>query len=64
MPVKITVVKKVLHNDLVDEYLYPRSKERGFGVCDTVEEGQEFISEDNCPEGFCHWAWAESSATS
>ena len=59
MPVKITVVKKVLHNDLFDEYLHPRSKERGFGICDTVEEGQEFISEGKCPEGFCHWAWAD-----
>ncbi|MBE0636662.1 TIGR04076 family protein [Candidatus Bipolaricaulota bacterium] len=59
MPVKITVVKKVVHNDLIDEYLHPSSKERGFGLCDAFEEGQEFIVKGKCPEGFCNWAWAD-----
>ena len=56
MPVKITIVKKAVHNDLIDQYLHPRSNETGFGVCDSFEEGQEFVVKGKCPEGFCNWA--------
>jgi len=58
--VRITVMKKVLHQDLIDEYLEQSAKKRGFGLCSAFEEGQEFILEGmNYPEGFCHWAWAD-----
>jgi uncharacterized repeat protein (TIGR04076 family) len=57
---KITVVKKAFHQDLLDEYLHPDSKARGFGICTAFEEGQEFqLKGGNCPEGFCSWAWAD-----
>jgi len=58
--VKITVVKKVVHQDLLDAYLAPEVKARGFGLCSAFEEGQEFILEKpGMPEGFCAWAWAD-----
>ena len=57
--VKITVLKKALHQDLLDEYLDPGSRERGFGICTAFEEGQEFVVGASCPEGFCGWAWAD-----
>ncbi len=57
--VKITVVKKAFHQDLLDEYLHPDSKERGFGICSAFKEGDEFIVGASCPEGFCGWAWAD-----
>ena len=57
--VKITVVKKAFHQDLIDEYLHPDSKEQGFGICTAFEEGQEFVVGAACPEGFCGWAWAD-----
>ena len=57
---KITVVKKAFHRDLIEEYLDPGAKARGFDVCSAFEEGQEFaIDGGKCPEGFCSWAWAD-----
>ena len=58
--VKITVMKKVLHQDLLDEYLDPEAKANGFALCTAFEEGDETILNGmNYPEGFCHWAWAD-----
>ena len=58
--VRIKVMKKVLHQDLIDDYLASSAKENGFGLCTAFEEGQEFILEGmSYPEGFCHWAWAD-----
>ena len=58
--VKITVLKKVQHQDLLDEYLSPEAKESGFGICTAFEVGEEIILNGmNYPEGFCHWAWAD-----
>ena len=58
--VRITVMKRVLHEDLIDDYLASSAKESGFGLCTAFEEGQEFILEGmSYPEGFCHWAWAD-----
>jgi uncharacterized repeat protein (TIGR04076 family) len=52
---KITVLKRMVNQDLVDEY--------GQGVvlpCDKVQEGQEWVlSGSNKPEDFCSWAWAD-----
>lgn len=50
--VRITVVRKVWHNDLSEKYENPISH-----ACD-VREGQVWISEDAArPEGFCDSAW-------
>lgn len=51
---KITVVKRMVNEDLLDEY--------GGGVvapCDSFMDGQEFIAERDKPENFCSWAWAD-----
>ena len=57
---KITVVKKFVSDDLVDEFVVEEKKVKGFGVCDAFELGQEYILEKpNKPDGFCSWAWAD-----
>jgi uncharacterized repeat protein (TIGR04076 family) len=57
---KITVIKKALHQDLIDKHVTPEARERGFSVCSVFEEGQEFIlTRPDFPEGFCSWAWAD-----
>ena len=49
---KITVMKKVLHQDLIDVYENPIEH-----ACD-VEMGQVFISENGeKPDGLCDSAW-------
>lgn len=56
---KITVVKRTLNQDLIDQYV---SKARGdFAQCQVYEDGQEFLIEDFPlkPDGFCDWAWAD-----
>jgi len=58
--VRITVLRKVVHQDLLDEYLATSAKERGYAACDAFEEGETFeFDGSRCPEGFCHWAWAD-----
>ena len=58
--VKITVVKKLVMEDLVSELIVDEKKAKGFGVCEAFTQGQEFILEKpNIPEGFCSWAWAD-----
>jgi len=55
-PVKITVLKKLFHKDLVDLY----TEKGGWQVCDLFNEGDEFLSRDlEMPENFCNWAWAD-----
>ena len=51
---KITVLKRVLNQDLADQYC--RSE---VTPCSTFSEGQEFIVEygDLPPDEFCDWAW-------
>jgi len=56
---KITVVKRMLNQDLVDAYL---NVEEGLGACQRFSDGQEFVVESpfEMPEGFgCPWAWAD-----
>ena len=56
MAVKITVLKRELYKDLVDEY----AADKNFAPCPKYEDGQEFILEaKEMPAGFCSWAWAD-----
>ena len=55
-PVKITVLKRTVNNDFLDQYADSR-----WDPCEIFKEGQEFISKEgyDMPEGFCGWAWAD-----
>jgi len=55
---RITVLKRSLRQDLVDEYL---KVEGEVVLCERCVEGQEFVVEPSfeMPEGFCPWAWAD-----
>ena len=55
--IKITVIKKTCHQDLIDRYENPIEN-----AC-TVEEGQVFIANGwQRPEGFCESVWESMSA--
>ena len=55
--VRITVMKKALHQELIDKYENPIEH-----ACD-MEEGQVFIAEGwEKPEGLCQSAWESMSA--
>lgn len=52
---KITVLKRTVNQDLIDEY-----GEGVLGPCDQFRDGQEFVLEGaDKPEDFCSWAWAD-----
>jgi uncharacterized repeat protein (TIGR04076 family) len=54
-PVKITVLKRLHHEDLLTEYA-----DSMWTPCDRFREGEEFIAWGvNMPERFCSWAWAD-----
>ena len=61
---KITVLKRTIHYDLVDEYLVDEYKD--IGPCECFQEGQEFVIDLNTlrmskdlPPEFCPHAWAD-----
>jgi uncharacterized repeat protein (TIGR04076 family) len=56
---KITVLKRTINQDLIDEYLDDESK--GIGLCECFRDSQEILIEDYSavPEGFCASAWAD-----
>jgi uncharacterized repeat protein (TIGR04076 family) len=56
---KITVLKRTLNRDLVNEYLDDAYKDTG--LCECFEDGQEFVIDpgEGVPESFCVWAWAD-----
>jgi uncharacterized repeat protein (TIGR04076 family) len=56
---RITVLKKTISQDLIDEYL--EEEYRNIGPCEKLEVGQEFIVKDysTIPEGFCVSAWVD-----
>jgi uncharacterized repeat protein (TIGR04076 family) len=56
---KITVLKRTINQDLIDEYLDDENK--GMKPCELLKEDQEFILDRyyRAPEGFCDWAWAD-----
>ena len=51
---KITVLKRMVHQDLVDEYMEPGAATL---PCPHFTEGQEFIVDDQPGQGFCDAAW-------
>jgi len=58
---KITVLKRTVNRDLIEEYIEEEYKDRGF--CEFFKEGQEFVIDPSTvPEDFCSccsWAWAD-----
>jgi uncharacterized repeat protein (TIGR04076 family) len=59
---KITVLKRTLNRDVLDEYL--SEEYQHLGPCERFSDGQEFVLEGygemaTVPEGFCAWAWAD-----
>jgi len=58
--VKITVMKKLFHQDMVDKYAAQPEK---WAPCSHFELSQEFVtsleSPWEMPAGFCGWAWAD-----
>jgi uncharacterized repeat protein (TIGR04076 family) len=58
--VRITVVKRPLHADLISEYL-PQFAEQAI-PCEKFETGESFLIDRFPPEkpaGFCDWAWVD-----
>jgi len=54
--IKITVLKRELYQDLVDEY----AADKNFGACPAVEDGQVYMLDGmDKPDKFCSWAWAD-----
>ena len=55
---KITVVKRMVNEDLVNEFA---TEPKTFPICDRVKDGQEFFVTNpyEMPEGICPWAWAD-----
>ena len=53
--VKITVLKKMVLDDIVEKYA-----EKPIPACGKFEEGAVFITDGRkVPDGFCTWAWAD-----
>ena len=57
---KITVLKRMANQELIDEYMGDEYRARNVAPCDNLEDGQEFTVESPGvpPEGFCAWAWS------
>lgn len=55
---KVTVVKKGLNQDVIDEYL---EQPEGFKICSKVADNQEFIIDNpyEMPTGMCPKAWTD-----
>lgn len=55
-PVKITVLRMQMYEDLAKEFLT-----EGVCPCDFYTEGQSFLYTGGAerPEGFCPWAWID-----
>lgn len=61
MKCKITVLRRLFDQELVDLYSAENTKESPLSACTAFSDGQEFILEGSpsMPEGFCFWAWAD-----
>jgi len=58
---KITVIKKIANQDLIEEYYAFEVPKESDGTCPNLKIGQEFFYTpgDPVPQGFCPWAWAD-----
>lgn len=57
--VKITVIKKLYHQDLIEKYVLPE-KQDAYTPCYRFNVNDEFIVDSfEMPEKFCPWAWAD-----
>ena len=58
---RVTVVRRAVHEDLIDEHINRERYPDGLGACSRFADGQSFIVEGfpQKPEGFCDWAWAD-----
>jgi uncharacterized repeat protein (TIGR04076 family) len=56
---RITVLKRTINQDLIDEYLEDDYRE--IGRCEVFRDGQEMVIQDYSavPENFCASAWAD-----
>lgn len=58
---RITVLKRTINRDLIDEYVEDAYQD--IGPCERFEEGQAFVVDPSVPpEAFsarCPWAWAD-----
>jgi uncharacterized repeat protein (TIGR04076 family) len=58
---KITVLKRTINQDLIDDYL--DDAYQGIGLCDCFKEGEEFVIDPAAvPQELiarCAWAWAD-----
>ena len=57
---RITVLKRLAHQDLIDEYMGDEYKARDLAPCPNFEDGQTFVCDSPGvpPEDFCAWAWS------
>ena len=59
--VKITVLKRTVNEDIVNQVIGEEHRDMDRFVCDRFEDGQEFVVDVlfDPPEGFCPWAWSD-----
>jgi len=58
--VRITVVKRMINEDLIREYATNGETAERQSPCSLFADGQAFVSRGlNQPDGFCSWAWAD-----
>jgi len=58
--VRITVVKRMVNEDLIQEYAANGQSVERIRPCCALADGQVFLSTGLAqPEGFCSWAWAD-----
>lgn len=60
MSVRITVIKRSLNRDVVEDHLPERASK--IGPCGVFRDGQVFEIKGRLPEkpeGFCDWAWVD-----
>lgn len=56
--VKITVVKKIDNQDVIEKYGNPTRTD--LKECPLLNVGDElFVKDMTIPEGFCSWAWSD-----
>jgi len=55
--VRITVVKKEFHPDLIETYMTPESAEQTRPCSMRIGDSYVVSQPVMCPEGLCPWAW-------